>query len=267
MEVNCLDGTQLDMSRSTTTASECLDSELKTGSLTTPQYSAISEHSTVRGTPSDIGVWLTLLAVDSPVNPSALPESNWGGADERNMWPEARECIRIVQPRFALLENVPGLLSSGYFGTVLGELSEIGYDARWRVLSAAEVGAPHKRERLWILAYSERLEWAKGSGREGIPSKQQKAIGQEFRNVCEILPHPSSAGCKELHTANISGLPGHFAGSTSQKRRGTWWSTEPELGRVANGVAHRVDRLKAIGNGQVPAVVRAVWEILSQGII
>lgn len=99
-----------------------------------------------------------------------------GEHDERNMWPETLECIRIIKPKYAYLENVPGLLSSGcsndagwkeseslddwanrfvgYFGTILRDLAESGFDVRWRVLSAAEMGAPHKRDRVWIVAHN-----------------------------------------------------------------------------------------------------------------
>ena len=73
------------------------------------------------------------------------------------MWPATIATIRAVRPRFAFLENVPGLLSSGYFGRILGDLAESGYNARWRVLSAAEVGAPHKRDRLWVVADADKV--------------------------------------------------------------------------------------------------------------
>lgn len=76
--------------------------------------------------------------------------------DRRNMWPATIECIRIIRPNYALLENVPGLIATGYLDTVIGDLTESGYDARWRLLSAAELGAPHKRDRLWIAAYTDR---------------------------------------------------------------------------------------------------------------
>jgi DNA (cytosine-5)-methyltransferase 1 len=200
-----------------------------------------------------------IITAGFPCQPFSVAGKRLAENDERNMWPETRECIRTIRPRFALLENVPGLLSSGYFGTVLGELSEIGYDARWCVLSAADVGAPHKRERLWILAYAERLEWEAWSGRKRVQSEKQKAIRSEFGNICKILPNSdnsrlegqweisSRAKSEQYHTCNNS-----------------WWETEPELGRVANGVARRVDRLKAIGNGQVPAVVRKAWHVLYQ---
>lgn len=76
------------------------------------------------------------------------------GDDERNKWPDTIRVIRQVQPRYAFLENVPGLLSGGhgYFGTVLGDLASSGYHATWSCLPAAAVRAPHRRDRLWILA-------------------------------------------------------------------------------------------------------------------
>ena len=77
--------------------------------------------------------------------------------DSRNLWPDTIRVIREIRPRWCLLENVPGLLSGshGYFGQILQDLAESGYDARWKVLSAAEVGAPHKRDRLWIVAHAD----------------------------------------------------------------------------------------------------------------
>ena len=87
-----------------------------------------------------------------PCQPFSTAGKRAGADDSRNMWPATIATIRAVQPRYAFLENVPGLLSSGYFGTILGDLAESGYDARWRILSAAELGAPHKRDRLWIVA-------------------------------------------------------------------------------------------------------------------
>jgi len=87
-----------------------------------------------------------------PCQPFSVAGKRRGEDDSRNMWPFTRDTIRIVKPRWAFLENVPGLISSGYFGTVISDLAEIGYNARWTVLGAKDVGAPHKRDRLWIVA-------------------------------------------------------------------------------------------------------------------
>lgn len=102
-----------------------------------------------------------LVSAGFPCPAFSVAGKRHGGADERNMWPATRDVLRDVRPRFAFLENVPGLLSVGdgpgstrrYFGTVLGDLAALGMDAVWTVLGADDVGAPHRRKRLWILAY------------------------------------------------------------------------------------------------------------------
>ena len=89
-----------------------------------------------------------------PCQPFSGAGKGKGKDDSRNLWPETVEIIRRVRPRYAFLENVPGLLTHKYIGRIFGELAEAGYDARWCVLGADDVGAPHHRKRLWILAYS-----------------------------------------------------------------------------------------------------------------
>ena len=92
-----------------------------------------------------------VITAGFPCQPFSTAGKRAGADDARNMWPATIECIRLVRPRYCLLENVAALTSSGYFGTILADLAESGYDARWRILSAAEVGAPHQRKRIWIL--------------------------------------------------------------------------------------------------------------------
>ena len=79
--------------------------------------------------------------------------------DNRNLWPDTLRVISEVEPRFVLLENVPGINvgdagRTAYGGTVVGQLSELGYDAEWGTYSALEAGAPHNRRRWWVLAYT-----------------------------------------------------------------------------------------------------------------
>lgn len=90
-----------------------------------------------------------------PCQPFSVAGKQKAGNDERDMWPATLSVVREVRPRFVFLENVPGLLagSHGYFGRILGGLAEAGYDARWCVLGADDVGAPHRRKRLWIVAH------------------------------------------------------------------------------------------------------------------
>jgi len=95
-----------------------------------------------------------VISAGFPCQPFSVAGKKKGADDERNMWPSTCEVIRIIRPSRAFLENVPGLIGSGYFGNILQDLAEIGYDAKWCCLSAAESGARHKRERLWIVANS-----------------------------------------------------------------------------------------------------------------
>lgn len=87
-----------------------------------------------------------------PCQPFSQAGQRKGTEDERHLWPCVRDAISVLEPGLAVLENVAGHLSLG-LGTVLGELSEVGYDARWGVVRAADAGAPHRRARVFIVAY------------------------------------------------------------------------------------------------------------------
>lgn len=170
-----------------------------------------------------------VITAGFPCQPFSVAGKRQGADDERNMWPATIECIRKIRPRYTLLENVPGLLTSGYFGTILRDLAESGYDCRWRCLSAAEVGAPHLRDRLWIMAYfnNQGLSEFKSSGK-----KQQGRIRPDRVSVCH-----------------------------------DWGTSNPSqtfIRRGLPGIPKRIQRIKAIGNAQVPAVVKTVWELLNE---
>ena len=204
-----------------------------------------------------------VITAGFPCQPFSVAGKNLGEDDPRNMWPQTIEVIRLVRPRYALLENVAGLLAHEYIRRIFGDLVESGYDCRWRVLSAAEVGAPHKRDRLWILADSKRMRQLQPKGCE-----QDKR--RRFSNGSQDVANTNGRKCKTWEQAreqenrekNKTGMDNRFIRS-SDIRTPRWWSTEPNVGRVAHGVAYRVDRLKAIGNGQVSAVVATAWRLLN----
>lgn len=202
-----------------------------------------------------------------PCQPFSVAGKKRGADDERNMWPSTAECLRLVRPRYALLENVPGLLAHEYFGDILAELAESGFDVRWRLLSAAELGAPHVRKRLWIVADA----GCRGCGAawcrlcESEPPGKRRRRSADRRDEVDV-PDADGRRRRQLHTAAESDHTRQPARPSAQKRRETWWSTEPPLGRVAHGVADRVGQLKALGNGQVPAVAATVWKLLAGGL-
>jgi len=91
-----------------------------------------------------------------PCQPHSVAGKKQGDGDERDLWPECRRMLRELRPRAALFENVPGLFVSNggrFFNRVLSDIYESGYDAEWAVVSAAELGAPHLRKRVWIICY------------------------------------------------------------------------------------------------------------------
>jgi DNA (cytosine-5)-methyltransferase 1 len=163
-------------------------------------------------------------------------ENEQGGADHRNMWPSTKEVIRLVRPEWCLLENVPGLIASRNFGTILGDLAQIGYCVRWRCISSAEIGAQHIRERVWIVAHSTRFGHVHQTHDKG---KHPKILR------CGTRPHIKIA------------VP--FTDEWMELVR----NNEPL--RSNDGVDSIMDRIKAVGNGQDPYVVATAWRILTGG--
>ena len=278
-----------------------------------------------------------VVSAGFPCQPFSVAGRQQGEDDPRNMWPATIEVIRKVEPRYCFLENVPGLLSRKhrYFETILKDLAESGYDAKWKVISAAEVGAPHKRDRLFIVANRFSMGWDERSG-EGVQSQIKFSEGQESQHVRKGIPSSEdvadsdagfsegkdkeirtrrhaiksssqdlaytegqssdgrkdytrvsveqqevsesgdSGGSSRMADTNVKRLEGygseprsvqereaeHSAWDQGETHQSKWWESEPDVGRVAHGVASRVDRLKALGNGQVPLVVARAWEIL-----
>jgi DNA (cytosine-5)-methyltransferase 1 len=102
---------------------------------------------------------IDILTAGYPCQPFSEAGKRKGINDERHIWPHIKEAVRVLRPRFIVLENVRGHLSLG-FDRVLGDLTELGYDARWKVVRASEVGAPHNRARVFIVAYTRDEGWA-----------------------------------------------------------------------------------------------------------
>jgi DNA (cytosine-5)-methyltransferase 1 len=201
--------------------------------------------------------------------------------ERSGMWREMARIIHEVRPRFALVENSPMLTSRG-LGTVLGDLASMGFDARWGVLGAADVGANHQRDRIWIVAQrGGHFPYAQ-LHRIGRWEQQQEGIKEAFgqnANPTNIRPQAQRAEqqtagiarvCKEIPNPNSPRCEGH--GDSTERGQAehpmfglpSWWEAEPNVGRVVDGLAARVDRLKAIGNGQVPLCAATAFKILSK---
>ena len=95
-----------------------------------------------------------LITAGFPCQPFSVAGKQAGEDDPRNMWPATRDTIRIIRPRNIFIENVPGLLSHAYIWRILSDITEMGLDSRWGIISAADVGAPHLRKRWWCVAHA-----------------------------------------------------------------------------------------------------------------
>ncbi len=150
--------------------------------------------------------------------------------EQSGLWNAMARIIGEVRPRYVYVENSPLLVKRG-LAVVISDLAKMGYDSQWCRVSASDLGAPHERDRLWILADSK----------------------------CDYDRWPNGAGWwvgeQGQAEANGDGEDGH-------------WKTEPALDRVVDAMALKLDKthtaqLRSLGNGQVPIVAATAWTILS----
>lgn len=176
------------------------------------------------------------------------------------LWYEYERIIGEVRPRFALIENVTAITVRG-LDRVLCGLAKIGYDAEWQCISAAEVGAWHRRERIWILAYSRDGADRARRTESGETQRIQSIGGQTRRSgllgrASSKIPNTECQGFNEGYIAKAR-QASRFSGQQFE-----YWQAEPELGRVAHGIPDRVDRLKSLGNAIVPQVAYIIMQQL-----
>ncbi|MEU0512600.1 DNA cytosine methyltransferase [Amycolatopsis sp. NPDC006125] len=164
-----------------------------------------------------------------PCQPVSTAGRRRGEADERWLWPAMADVIAGLRPDWVLWENVPGLRTRG-LSTVLADLDRLGYRCRVGTLSACSVGAPHLRQRLFGLAHTYRLA-------RTPPCPRQ------------VQSHPSARQC--VHRADRRGRAAR-----------EHWRTEPRVGRVADGIPARMDRLAALGNAVVPAAAEHLGRLI-----
>lgn len=165
-----------------------------------------------------------------PCQDISLAGRGAGLTGERSgLWWQFHRLIEEIKPSWVIIENVSALRSRG-LDEVLWSLSEIGYDAEWHCIPASAVGAPHQRDRIWIVAYPQR------EGLEGHPWDVREGQGRQENPAGSITPQSL------LRRTDAS----------------SWWRVEPELGRVVDGVPNRVDRHTQLGNAVVPQIPEVI---------
>jgi DNA (cytosine-5)-methyltransferase 1 len=236
-----------------------------------PQYDDVRTLTAERLAADGIGV--DAICGGFPCQDISVAGKGAGIEGERSgLWSEYARIIGELRPRYVIVENVSALLGRG-LDRVLGDLASLGYDAEWHCIPASAVGAPHRRDRLWLVAYStdNRTGW-----REQQQSGRQKARYVAHSN-CGGMERPRT----QLETAGFGGSGQDVADTIGRGQQGSWtsgdavhpaprlnrqavdafhgrvghiWSVEPDVGRVAARVPSRVDRLRALGNAVVPQV-------------
>lgn len=268
-----------------------------------------------------VGTPIHVITGGFPCQDISLAGKGAGLDGERSgLWFQFHRLIEEFQPRYAIIENVSALRSRG-LEVVLGGLAEIGYDAEWHCIPAAAVGAPHRRDRVWVVAYPRQLcgrrvepqqgsNWgdtiASGHGPQGsagdmanprisdradaqADSQRADANGFGSHRTAVNVEGSAEPGYEQVGVVGSLGeiladrlrarLEGHAGngaefrepqqdGSTGpQGVRGGghpswWWEVEPDVGRVADGVPNRVDRLKQLGNAVVPQIPQLLGEAI-----
>jgi DNA (cytosine-5)-methyltransferase 1 len=221
-------------------------------------------------TAKDIHDTVDVICGGFPCQDISLAGKGAGLAGERSgLWYEYRRLIEEIRPRYVIIENVAALRSRG-LDAVLSGLTEIGYDAEWHCIPASAVGAPHQRDRIWIVGYPNNNGSSSAQDGQGrVPRDDRSATG------AQKLVKPSGSSNTwpgdALADTIFARLEGHaWDGKTGWQpgsdgsisaasvRSGTdgegWWDIEPDVGRVAHGVPKRVDRLKQLGNAVVPQI-------------
>ena len=210
-----------------------------------------------------------LVAGGYPCQGESLAGRRGGTGDERWLWPEFARIVSALRPWYVLGENVLGHRASG-LRFVLRDLELLGYTARAGTLAASEVGAPHRRRRILVLA--ELADAERVAGHAWRPG-DALGVGQRGRNADRggVVGDVADAASGGRDTG--AGSTGQERGDRTQERREParrrethgGWAVEPDVGRVAHGVPDRVDRLRGLGNAVVPAVGEAIGRLLLSG--
>ena len=175
------------------------------------------------------------------------------------LWSECARLLGDIRPRYAIFENVTNLLNGhggDWFKRVLWDISALGYDAEWHCIPASQLGAHHHRDRIWIIAYP-RGEYGRDNGQLATDQAQRTQSAVISSAIRENVADANSAQCeRRCLSSRIRAQYANVSGSSG-------WETEPNVGRVANGIPSRSHRLKCLGNAVVPPIP----ELIGRAII
>jgi DNA (cytosine-5)-methyltransferase 1 len=181
------------------------------------------------------------------------------------LWFQFHRLINEIRPRYAIIENVSALRSRG-LDEVLRSLAEIGYDAEWHCIPASAVGAPHRRDRIWIVAYPNR-SLREGTRLSGGVQSCDARLGISYSETASMAytasqRQPRQGQFVERRSETPKGKG--QADTPLPIRVGGIWPVEPDVGRVANGIPNRSHRLKQLGNAVVPQIPELIGRAIME---
>jgi len=208
---------------------------------------------------------IDLLTGGFPCQPFSQAGQRRGSEDDRHLWPEMLRIIREAKPRWIVGENVRGLTNWNdgvVFDEVLSDLEAEGYSVQSFLIPACAVDAPHRRDRVWIVAnarHSESQGWNKPETYNERCDGTRSEAGREPSPSCDDVPYSESSTCNDENN-------GSKRSQKIQEKRfnGNPWRVEPKVGRVAHGVRNRVDRLRGLGNAIVPQVAEMIFRAIRE---
>ena len=188
-----------------------------------------------------------------PCQPFSLAGVRRGEKDDRHLWPEVRRLVNEIRPTWCIFENVAGHITMG-LDEVLSDLEAEDYAARPFVIPACGVDAPHKRDRVFIVAYSDsfRLQGSR-------PQQQTTRVARKGKDVAYASAQRLQ-GRTEEQVHGVRNIPKQS--ERGGKNIGSGWATEPNVGRVVNGLPNRSHRIKALGNAVVPQIPEIIGRMI-----
>lgn len=211
-------------------------------------------HKDIREVRGELYAGVTLLTGGFPCQPFSVAGKQGGKDDNRYLWPEMLRVIREAKPTWIIGENVAGIVNMA-LDQVCTDLEAEGYEVEPIIIPACAVDAPHRRDRVWIVAHANSGQFSKCESKR----KSVQMFSESSERVCDVANAISQRGCG----GNSEGEYAEDVGESSRHSRDNFrgmatWLPEPNVGRVAHGIPNRVAKLRGLGNAIVPQVASEI---------
>ena len=213
---------------------------------------------------------ITVISAGFPCQPYSLAGKGLGDRDGRDLWGEVARVLGEVKPPWFVGENTPGLFArqnQRYFRRVLYDLTALGYTVGWGIWGACDVGAPHRRARVFFMAHADgerrkQDDFVEQSVGEALGEKRRKDKPGGTDRISRTVSDADSLWKQQSERQQSKG---RRRACDICRDEGAWlWQTEPDVGRVADGVPARVDRLRCLGNAVVPAQAYPIFKSIAK---